>query len=538
MLKSYRFDSKRLKIAGLILLSLLLTGMAQAEVSVPASWQGLEAGEFAVGFATIEKFDQSRTFRPSQDYFGNAVEGETARPVQICYWYPAVTDESSLNMLYGQYAYPYPEDSRFIDLLSGLQNRDLRLLTFFLRNNRGLLTEAMNTQLYGVRDAAWAEGQFPIIVVHNDANSTFTQNLILCEYLASHGYIVMTTHGIGPASLDPTRSAIDVETLTRDKEFALGAMFELEQVDKSRVGVLGNAFGVLTSLIQSMRSPEIGALVLMESTARVENRDELLTGSIFYQPGRMTAPILQVYSGGTSEAEDKLTAMFGYSDRTTINRTGAQSMDFMSYPLITGLLVNPDSGDQAHANYVATCTDIAGFFDATFKQANASHSLVEKYATDETVAIATHQGDKVPPTASQFLAMFTSGNVEQAIELEEEFKMFTPGNAPVDEATLNNMGYRFLQMRDHQTAQAIFKMATAGYPESPNVWDSYGEGCMSAGDYTAALESYGQALKLAEEAGDELPKNVRESILNNVPATIEQLKQLIAEQGTSTDGTH
>ena len=117
----------RLLCAAMII-GVIVFSSVQAES--PQSWQGLTVGEFAVGFQTIEKFDHSRSFRATRDYFGNPVEGETSRPVQLCIWYPAVTEATATRMIYGQYAFPYPEDDRFFELLTTLQNRELQTLGF------------------------------------------------------------------------------------------------------------------------------------------------------------------------------------------------------------------------------------------------------------------------------------------------------------------------------------------------------------------------------------------------------------------------
>ena len=66
-------------------------GLGQA----PPLWGKIKPGPYAVGFRTIEKYDYSRTFQPAKDYFGNPVPGQTARPIQVCYWYPAEPNSSA-----------------------------------------------------------------------------------------------------------------------------------------------------------------------------------------------------------------------------------------------------------------------------------------------------------------------------------------------------------------------------------------------------------------------------------------------------------
>lgn len=49
----------------------------------------------------------------------------------------------------------------------------------------------------------------------------------------------------------------------------------------------------------------------------------------------------------------------------------------------------------------------------------------------------------------------------------------------------------------------ILKSNTIHFPESPNVFDSYGEALKINGDLTAALESYQKAVDIATNNNDE-----------------------------------
>ena len=108
----------------LIFLFILLMASASQVFSESAQmWDKLTPGSYEVGFKTIEKYDNSRVFLPKTDFFGELLEGNRARPIQICYWYPAEVGDDELAMTYGEYNFPYPQNDEFIDLLSNLQNR-------------------------------------------------------------------------------------------------------------------------------------------------------------------------------------------------------------------------------------------------------------------------------------------------------------------------------------------------------------------------------------------------------------------------------
>lgn len=63
------------------------------------------------------------------------------------------------------------------------------------------------------------------------------------------------------------------------------------------------------------------------------------------------------------------------------------------------------------------------------------------------------------------------------------------------ENSLNNLGYDYLE-KDIDAALAVFKMNIELYPESFNVYDSYGEALLKKGSSTAAIENYKKSIEL------------------------------------------
>lgn len=68
---------------------------------------------------------------------------------------------------------------------------------------------------------------------------------------------------------------------------------------------------------------------------------------------------------------------------------------------------------------------------------------------------------------------------------------------------INALGYEYLfQKENPDAALCIFKINTELNPESPNVFDSYGEALMNTGDLKASLASYQKAIDLAKANED------------------------------------
>lgn len=66
------------------------------------------------------------------------------------------------------------------------------------------------------------------------------------------------------------------------------------------------------------------------------------------------------------------------------------------------------------------------------------------------------------------------------------------------ENQINSMGYQFLQQKHYSKAERFFKMNVANYPESFNVYDSYGDYFVAIDDKPKAIENFKKALSLKE----------------------------------------
>ena len=70
-----------------------------------------------------------------------------------------------------------------------------------------------------------------------------------------------------------------------------------------------------------------------------------------------------------------------------------------------------------------------------------------------------------------------------------------------DEAEINYMGYDFLNRKLYKTAARLFKLNVDNYPESYNVYDSYGDYFIAIGDQANATIQLKKALAIKENEG-------------------------------------
>ncbi|MEI9920316.1 MAG: serine hydrolase [Bacteroidota bacterium] len=87
------------------------------------------------------------------------------------------------------------------------------------------------------------------------------------------------------------------------------------------------------------------------------------------------------------------------------------------------------------------------------------------------------------------------GEFDNAQKGYEALKKADPNDGSVNEDNLNSQGYQQLE-KNKKLALDLFRINTILYPNSFNVYDSYGDAQQANGDTKGAIESYKKALKL------------------------------------------
>jgi dienelactone hydrolase len=145
---------------------------------------------------------------------------------------------------------------------------------------------AHSVQQDAVRDAAPAEGSFPLVVFSHGMAGHRRQSTFLCTHLASHGYAVASADHGGSTIADLVTLAMRVRAreLPPDLEpilagyvadrpqdmaaiiehTASGALSWPVELDLARgVGVTGHSFGGFTAIVVAARDPRVRALVAL-----------------------------------------------------------------------------------------------------------------------------------------------------------------------------------------------------------------------------------------------------------------------------------
>ena len=69
-------------------------------------------------------------------------------------------------------------------------------------------------------------------------------------------------------------------------------------------------------------------------------------------------------------------------------------------------------------------------------------------------------------------------------------------NPIIEEASINRWGYNEIRDKNYADAVKVFEMNVAMYPNSSNVYDSYGEALFHTGDTVAAIKNFKKSLTM------------------------------------------
>lgn len=526
-----RFTIKR--TAASIFLIVALFGINLRAQNSPL-WGNLKPGSYPVGFKVIYKYDYSRSWEPRNNLDEQLTPNINARPLRISVWYPAQKQSKFRKALYGDYVFYKTADKNFARANKMLEERDVSSLRFILKNSEPIFNELMATPMAAYLNASPSKGRFPLVVYSSGLNDISSSNVVLYEYLASHGYVVVTVPQLGTSSQSVNLgvNSIDLETQVRDLEFALGEMQILPNVDRNKIAVAGHSMGGVASLILQFRNANVDAVIGLDASYGVKSHVAKLTLSPYYQPEQMRIPFLDLRR---PRAEDDLSGVdvFRYSDRYFLGFPEIFHGDFTSFPMIAMRLptdIQDRTAEAASRGYEAVCRYVLNFLNAYLKQDAAGLKFISNQPEANGIPKGVmrydfRKGLQAPPTEEEFIQIIEREGLQRAIEIFKRFKAQEPQQPIIREDILNILGYG-LRGRG-QTARAIdvFKLNIEAHPKSANAYDSLAETYLLIGDKKLASEYYKKVLEVLptdSNASEELKNSLRQTAMQKLKELSQQ----------------
>ena len=387
-------------------------------------------GPHAVGMKVVLQYDRSRLYKTAIDlYTGEPSQGERSRPIQAVIWYPA--EQGGKRQTFRDYLETSASEDDFTRTPAEAGRITQQMVDDGSGTRRAALLRDLARPMLAVRDARAKTGKFPLVIYAPSFSASAIENADLCEYLASHGYVVLSSASLGEHRRETTLTADGLEPQARDISWLIGYAQTLPQADTSRVAVAGFSWGGLANVVAASRDPRIKALVSLEGSVRyfpelVDGGKDALRN---VTPARVAVPLLYVAAGPDPiEAPGKGT---GYSfidemRHADVYLVTMQPMQHVDFASINQRFAGDDGFGKRTRDEVALAYGWAArytlrFLDAQLKGDVGGRAFIDSPPAANgapaqmlTVDIRRKQADP-PPTWETFVARLAAEGFDRAI---------------------------------------------------------------------------------------------------------------------------
>ncbi|MDP2388628.1 MAG: hypothetical protein Q8M29_19810 [Bacteroidota bacterium] len=480
--------------------------IAQKKVLYPK----LEKSQYNIGYKTIIDFDSSRTYKLNYPNDTSSLTHDP-RPIITSIWYPANISKADKAMLYGDYIKVQSKDPKLKTFLKRIEDYNALSSSQCMfdvddpdEEQKKMVPKHLKQPIEVFKNATPVNMKFPLVIYHPGLGGTLNDNTVLCEYLASNGFVVMSgafqANDYKYVDLD-----WDLERSTKDIGFMLNAIKNLPFVDFSKIAAIGHSFGAQAVLgYKTQNALPISCLIILDSTvdyafdAKPENFKRL-TDKLYKKIDNMNVPML-VFAA--PDATFKVMDSLSHAERiyATIELEHNEYTSLTSYAILNGLQERDDN-ETVWAKYTLINKYCLNYLKHTlFNDTSAKNfilskhtQLVKVYEIPKGSSLYTltpeYSDYSKPPSYLQFQKLLT-GRKKEVID-----KIIQTNPDHLSEDVINSAGYTFLK-RDIDFAFYLFQKNVESHPKSSNVYDSMGEAYMIKGKKELAIKSYEKSIEL------------------------------------------
>lgn len=257
----------------------LMTGNAQTTPAFNFEFTE-KPGVYSVGLKVVAQYDRSRSFQSSAASPGDTVPSSGPRPLQTLIWFPAERS-SGATMTFGDYGALIKTETSFDKPVA--QGKPQSFIEAFMQGTTDLHARA-------IRNATMQAGRYPVVIYAPSVNAPATENIELCEYLASQGFVVIASPSMGASSRTMTIDQTGANAQAQDISFLIDFANTLPDTDTSKIAAIGYSWGGMAALFASGRDKRIAALISLDGSFRYSPEIVQAAGDIHIE--RMTIPLL------------------------------------------------------------------------------------------------------------------------------------------------------------------------------------------------------------------------------------------------------
>nr|WP_321237493.1 prolyl oligopeptidase family serine peptidase [uncultured Psychroserpens sp.] len=494
-------------------LIILITGIILSTISYGQTSLkeiNLNSGKYIVGFKHYTAIDSTRIYRIHNEFNNQYIN----RPIPISIWYPATIDNNNSKQL---------SVLNYLEILKGEEEwknlpNDFLLDWFpYLWNtpeNKAHLPE----KVVAFSNSTFLDGKFPVVVYAPSYQASSIENFALFEYLASNGFVVISSPSRGTNSrwLEGGTTK-DMETQSRDVEFLLKEIHKYENIDLDRIALMGFSFGGLSNAITVMKHKNVSAIVSLDGTERYNYA--VLEKSPFFKLDKFNIPYIHFAQKEIPKevlTSDKIPAELNYKFQLydSLKYSNVYSYKFHdlthSYFSSFGVLFanrdkRQDKSDyKIMASYNLLCKHTLQFLSATLKNEKKASDFIENKPNENGFSEALiskkmKKSIKTEFTYKDFNDLAFNQDYQGLIPLYKRTIAKHP-NLQLQEGILNTLGLRLsFNYKKIEQGVNVFLLALHLYPKSANLYDSLAEAYLYNKDFKNAIFNYKKSLELNPE---------------------------------------
>jgi tetratricopeptide (TPR) repeat protein len=440
------------------------------------------------------------------------------RPIQAILWYPAARGGNAVT--YREYLDTIPTEDEFTRSGADIKRMTDKRIDANAGVRRAALLRDIARPMQAVRDARAENGKFPVVIYAPSYSAPAMENADLCEYLASQGYIVLSSPSLGAHTRLMTTDLDGLETQAADIAYLIAYAATLPQADTSKVGVVGFSWGGLANVFAAAKDKRITALVSLDGSLR--SYPQLVDGgkeaAKYVTPARVAVPLL--YLGSRPKTVEELNG----ADTST----QYSFMNDMKYSDVYIVSLLP----MKHANfssYVMRMEADNGFGDYTRDEVALAHGwaarytrhFLDAYLKDDATGLAfvnntpaannapphmmfadtRRKKDIVAPTLENFVQRLGADGFDKAIAVYDRFAA-QDAAFKLDPNQVYGWGAQLYGLNRPAQAREIFRLGTHVHPNETSLLDGLAEMQAKTGQTQDALKNYRRVLELDPKNAD------------------------------------
>lgn len=503
-----------------VLVLLLAASASEARGQSFLDWSGLQAGPHAVGFRSWTVTDDTRTLGRPVDTQGRPRKGFGSRKLQVALWYPAAAGATPKAMTWGDYVpllAPNETPAAVAAELAALRS----ITPGASPELPGVMDRFRAQKVHARKDARAAPGRFPVVVYAPGGGYPVFDNSVLCELLASHGFVVISTPTFGDARRPLSYTSLNLEAGARDLELLAGQVRSLAQADAERLAVVGFSWGGIPAGLLAMRNGRVRSLVSLDSTLGDTGLGKLTKTLSGFDPARLRVPLLAFTTAPGKGITFEEGSPLGTAARADLTRVGLLHAEHHDLASFSGLLrrsAGPAS-KEVTATYELVCRMVLAFLEATLRDRPWAP------AADPGLATVTRRpAAQGGFTRDDLFDLLDTSGVSGALEALHARRAGAAADFAPFEAAVNQAGYALFGQGRGAEALLLFSFNVESFPASFNAWDSLAEAQLASGDLVESERCYREA-RARVERDPSLAPDVRAAHLTRIDAALGQVQQ-------------